>query len=43
MQYMTTIKINKLLKLPKIDEVWADEHALTKNYENVEGGAENEE
>lgn len=32
-------EINKLLKLPKIDETWADEHALTKNYENVEGGA----
>ena len=36
-------EINKLLRLPKIDEAWADEHALTKNYENVEGGAENEE
>lgn len=33
-------EINKLLKLPRIDEAWADEHALTKNYENVEGGAE---
>lgn len=33
-------EINKFLKLPKIDEAWADEHALTKNYENVEGGAE---
>ena len=32
-------EINKLLKLPKIDEVWADEHALTKNYENTKGGA----
>lgn len=32
-------EINKLLKLPKIDEAWADEHALTKNYESVEGGA----
>ncbi len=33
-------EINKLLKLPRIDEDWADEHALTKNYENVKGGAE---
>jgi len=32
-------EINKLLKLPNIDEDWANEHALTKNYENVEGGA----
>lgn len=32
-------EINKLLKLPHIDEKWADEHALTKNYENTEGGA----
>lgn len=33
-------EINKLLKLPNIDEAWADEHALTKNYENTKGGAE---
>ena len=32
-------EINKLLKLPQIDEAWANEHALTKNYENTEGGA----
>lgn len=32
-------EINKLLKLPIIDEVWANEHALTKNYENTKGGA----
>lgn len=36
-------EINKFLKLPYIDEEWADEHALTKNYANVKGGAENEE
>ena len=33
-------EINKLLKLPIIDEAWANEHALTKNYENTKGGAE---
>ncbi len=32
-------EINKLLKLPNIDEAWANEHALTKNYENTKGGA----
>ena len=32
-------EINKLLKLPHIDEKWADEHYITKNYENVKGGA----
>ena len=36
-------EVNKLLRLPRIDEAWADEHALTKNYENVKGGAEDEE
>lgn len=35
-------EINKFLKLPYIDEDWANEHALTKNYENVKGGAESE-
>lgn len=33
-------EINKLLRLPRIDKKWADEHNLTKNYGNVEGGAE---
>ncbi len=33
-------EINKLLKLPEINEDWANEHALTKNYENMKGGAE---
>ena len=36
-------EINKFLKLPKIDEDWADEHNLTKNYGKMEGGVENEE
>lgn len=31
-------EVNKFLKLPHIDEDWADEHDLTKNYANVEGG-----
>lgn len=31
-------EINKLLKLPQIDEEWANEHNLTKNYGNIEGG-----
>ncbi len=31
-------EINKLLRLPIIDEAWANEHALTKNYENTKGG-----
>ena len=31
-------EINKLLKLPEIDEDWANEHNLTKNYGNIEGG-----
>ena len=33
-------EINKFLKLPHIDEEWADQHNLTKNYGNVKGGAE---
>ena len=36
-------EINKFLRLPKIDEDWADEHNLTKNYGKMEGGANNEE
>lgn len=36
-------EINKFLRLPYIDEDWANEHALTKNYENVKGGARSEE
>lgn len=36
-------EINKFLRLPYIDEDWANEHALTKNYENVKGGAGSEE
>lgn len=31
-------EINKLLDLPKIDEKWADEHYITKNFGNVKGG-----
>ncbi len=31
-------EINKLLGLPTIDEDWANEHNLTKNYANVKGG-----
>jgi len=33
-------EINELLTLPEIDEDWADEHYITKNYANVKGGAE---
>lgn len=36
-------EINKLLRLPKIDEDWADEHYITKNYENTKGGVEDDE
>jgi len=32
-------EINELLGLPRIDEAWADEHNITKNYGNVKGGA----
>ena len=32
-------EINELLGLPRIDESWADEHNITKNYANVKGGA----
>ena len=32
-------EINKILRLPKIDEKWADEHNITKNYASVKGGA----
>lgn len=31
-------EINKLLGLPRIDEPWADEHYITKNFGNVIGG-----
>ena len=33
----------KFLGLPTIDEDWANEHYITKNYANVKGGAENNE
>lgn len=33
-------EINKLLKLPQIDEDWANEHSITKNYGKAEGGVE---
>ena len=33
----------KFLGLPTINEKWADEHYITKNYANVKGGAENNE
>lgn len=36
-------EINKFLKLPQINEKWADEHNLTKNYANVKGGGEEDE
>ena len=32
-------EINKLLGLPEIDEDWANEHYITKNYQNAKGGA----
>ena len=31
-------EINELLGLPRIDEAWADEHNLTKNYGKIQGG-----
>lgn len=34
-------EINKLLRLPKIDETWANEHNITKNYANVKEGENN--
>lgn len=33
----------KLLGLPTINEEWANEHYITKNYANVKGGGEGEE
>ncbi|MGN1302379.1 MAG: hypothetical protein ACI4VO_01825, partial [Clostridia bacterium] len=33
-------EINKFLRLPKINEDWADIHYITKNYANAKGGAE---
>lgn len=33
-------EINKFLKLPQINEDWANKHNLTKNYGNMKGGAE---
>lgn len=35
-------EINKLLKLPEIDEDWANEHNITKNYGKAEGGAKDD-
>jgi len=35
--------INRMLKLPTIDEPWANEHYITKNYGNVKGGVEGNE
>lgn len=35
-------EINEFLNLPYIDENWANEHNLTKNYGNVKGGVKNE-
>ena len=36
-------EINKLLRLPQIDEAWANEHDVTKNYGRVGGEKENGE
>lgn len=38
----TRNEINEFLKLPNIDEKWADEPILTKNYGKVKGGVEDE-
>ena len=35
-------QLSKFLGLPTIDEDWANEHYITKNYANVKGGAEGE-
>ena len=35
-------EINEFINLPHIDEDWADEHNLTKNYGNVKGGVNDE-
>lgn len=35
-------QLSEFLGLPKIDEDWANEHYITKNYANVKGGAEDE-
>lgn len=35
-------EINKFLRLPRINEKWADEHNITKNYAKVKGGVESE-
>ena len=36
-------QLSKFLGLPTINEKWADEHYITKNYANVKGGAGDEE
>lgn len=36
-------QLSKFLGLPTIDDDWANEHYITKNYANVKGGAEGEE
>lgn len=36
-------QLSKFLGLPTINEDWANEHYITKNYANVKGGAEDEE
>lgn len=36
-------QLSEFLGLPTIDEDWANEHYITKNYANVKGGAEDEE